>query len=62
MGDRIGACRDLVWKPVKKRLLGKHKRRWEENVKMDLLEVGRSSRTGLIWLRIGTVSGLLLMR
>jgi hypothetical protein len=27
---------------------------WEDNIKMDLQEVGWRARTGLIWLRIGT--------
>jgi hypothetical protein len=35
--------------------------RWEDNIKMDLQEVGwgGGARTGLIWLRIGTGGGLL---
>ena len=31
----------LVGKPEEKRPLGKRRRRWEENIKMDLQEVGR---------------------
>jgi hypothetical protein len=34
-------------------------RRWENNIKMDLREVGWGLWTGLIWLRIGS-SGVLL--
>jgi hypothetical protein len=30
----------LVGKPEGKRPLGRHRRRWEDNVKMDLQEVG----------------------
>jgi hypothetical protein len=30
----------LVWKPEGKRPLGRPRRRWEDNVKMDLQEVG----------------------
>jgi len=30
----------LVWKPEGKRPLGRSRRRWEENIKMDLQEVG----------------------
>ena len=44
----------LVGKPEGKRLLGRSRRRWEDNIKMDLQEVGWASWTGLIWLRIGT--------
>jgi hypothetical protein len=42
-----------------RRPLGKPKRRWEDNVKMDLREVGWGAWTALIWLRIGTGGGLL---
>ena len=30
----------LVWKPEKKRPLGRPRRRWEDNIKMDLQEEG----------------------
>ena len=39
--------------------LGRPRRRWEENITMDLQEVGWGAWTGLIWLRIGTGGGLL---
>ena len=42
-----------------KRPLGKLRRRWEDNIKMDLQEVGWGDWTGLIWLEIWTGSGLL---
>jgi len=32
----------LVGKPEEKRPLGRPRRRWEDNIKMDLQEVGRS--------------------
>ena len=35
-----GTYRVLVWKPEGKRPLGRPRRRWENNIKMDLLEVG----------------------
>jgi len=57
MGDRRGVCRGLVWKPEGKRPFGRPRRRWENNIKMDLQEVGRGAWTGLIWLRIGTGGG-----
>jgi hypothetical protein len=34
--------RVLVGKPEGKRQLGRPRRRWEDNIKMDLQEVGRS--------------------
>jgi hypothetical protein len=57
MGKRRGPYRVLVWRPDGKRPLGRRRRRWEDNVKIDLQEVGRTAWTGLIWLRIGTVAG-----
>jgi len=39
MGERRGACRVLVGKPEGKRLLGRPRYRWEDNIKMDLQEV-----------------------
>jgi len=56
-----GACsayggdeRVLVWKPVGKRPLGRPRRRWDDNIKMALQEVGW---TGSSWLRIRTGGG-----
>jgi hypothetical protein len=40
MGDGRGAYIFLVWRPKGKSLLGRPKRRWEDNIKMDLKEVG----------------------
>jgi hypothetical protein len=39
-GESIGMYRVLVGKPERKRPLGISRRRWEENIKMDLQEVG----------------------
>jgi len=39
MGERRGVYRVLVGKPEGKRPLGRPRRRWEVNIKMDLLEV-----------------------
>ena len=41
MGERRGVYRVLVGKPEGKRPLGRPRRRWEENIKLDLQEVGR---------------------
>ena len=40
MGERRGVYRVLVWKPEGKRPLGRPVNRWEDNIKMDLQEVG----------------------
>jgi len=40
MGERRGVYRVLVGKPEGKRPLGRPTHRWEDNIKMDLLEVG----------------------
>jgi len=53
-GERRGVCRVLVGKPEGKRPFGIPRRRWEDNIKMNLQEVGCGVWTGLIWLRIGT--------
>ena len=41
MGERRGIYRILVGKPDEKRPLGRPKHRWEDNIKMDLQQVGR---------------------
>ena len=40
MGERRGVYSVLVGKPEGKRPLGKPRRRWEDNIKTDLQEVG----------------------
>jgi hypothetical protein len=40
MGERRNAYRNLVGKPEGKRPLGRPRRRWVNNIKMDLREVG----------------------
>jgi hypothetical protein len=42
MGEDRGAHRVLVGKPEGKRPLGRPRRRWEDNIKMNLQEVGGS--------------------
>jgi hypothetical protein len=59
MGEVRGVYRVLVGKPEGKRPLGRPRRRWEDNVRMDLQEVGCGVRTGLGWLRIGIRGGRL---
>jgi hypothetical protein len=43
-----------VGKPEGKEQLGRPRRRWEDNIKMDLLKVGWGVCAGLMWLRIRT--------
>jgi hypothetical protein len=50
VGDRRVVHRALVGKPEGKRALGRLKRRWEDNIKMDLQEV--VAWTGSSWFRI----------
>jgi hypothetical protein len=59
MGEKLNAYKILVGKPEGKRPLGKPRRTWEDNIKMDLREIGSVLWTGLIWLRIGTSGGML---
>jgi hypothetical protein len=40
MGEDTGVHRVLVGKPEGKRLLGRPRRRWGDNIKIDLQEVG----------------------
>jgi len=42
-----------------KRPFGRNKRRWQNNIRMDLREVGLGAWIGLIWLRIGPDGELL---
>jgi len=47
MGEKRGVYRVLVGKPDRKRPLGRPKHRWDDNIKMDLQEVGFGlDRTG----------------
>jgi hypothetical protein len=49
MGEGRGIYRFLVGKPEGKRPLGRPRRRWEDNIKMDLQEVGCG---GMDWIRL----------
>jgi hypothetical protein len=52
----------LVGRPEGRRPVGRHRRRWEDNIKVDLQEVWWGAWTGLSLFRIGTGGGLLWMR
>jgi hypothetical protein len=47
------------WENARKRPFGRPRRRWEDEIKMDLRENGWGVWSGFTWLRIGTVGGLL---
>jgi hypothetical protein len=49
MGEGIGAYRVLVGRPEGKRPLGRPRRTWEDNIKMDLRDIG-IDRANWIWL------------
>jgi hypothetical protein len=47
MGAKRNAYRILVGKPGGKKPLGRPTRRWVDNIKMDLREIGRD---GMVWI------------
>jgi len=49
IGERRGVYRVLVEKPEGKRPLGRPRRRWEDNIKMDLQEAGCG---GMDWIQL----------
>jgi hypothetical protein len=51
MGERRGIYRVLVGKPEGKRLFGRPRCRWADNIKMDLQEVGCG---GMDWIELAT--------
>ena len=59
MGKRRSAFRALVGKREEKRTLGRSRRRWEDNIKMDLKIIGLVVWAGFTWLMIGASGGLL---
>ena len=59
IGDRRGAYGVLVGRPEGRRPVGRPMHRWENVIKMDIQEVGWGAWTGLLWLRVGRVGGLL---
>jgi hypothetical protein len=59
MGEKRGSYRILVGRSDGRRPLGRPRRIWEDNIKMDLPRSGMRAWTGLSWLRIRTGGGLL---
>jgi hypothetical protein len=54
------AYKILVGKSERKRIHRVSRRRWEDNIKMDLREIGLEVWIGFIWLRTGTGGGGIL--
>ena len=54
MGDRRGVFRVLVGKPERKRPFGRPRLRWDDNIKMDLQEMGCRV---MDWIELAQVAG-----
>jgi hypothetical protein len=54
MGEESGVYRVLVGKPEGKRPLGRPRRRWEDNIRMDLQEMGCG---GIDWIGLAQTGG-----
>ena len=59
MGEGRVVYRVLVEKTEGKRPLGKSRRRWEDNIKMDLQEVGDG---GMNWIDLALVNAVMNIR
>jgi hypothetical protein len=49
MVEGRGVYRVLVWRPEGKRPLGRPRRRWEDNIKLDVREIGIN---GMNWIQL----------
>ena len=52
--ERKGACDVWMGKPEGKRQLERNRSRWQYNIRMVFKRSVGTTRTGLLWLRIGT--------
>jgi len=59
IGESRWAYRVLVGKPEGQRPLGRHRHRWEDNIKKGFQEVGWGTWTGSFVVMTGTGGGLL---
>jgi hypothetical protein len=48
MGEKRNACRILMGKPEGKRPLGRPRRRWVGNIKLNLREIGRGAMDWIV--------------
>jgi hypothetical protein len=62
MGDKRNAHKMLVGKPEGKIPLGRPRRRWDDNIKIDLWEIDLEVVDWIYLPRIRTGGGLLLIR
>jgi hypothetical protein len=53
-GGKMTMYRILLESPEGKRILGRPRRKWVDNIKMYLREIGWGGMNCVIWLRIGT--------
>jgi hypothetical protein len=58
MGEGRGIYRVLVGRPEGKRPLGRPRRRWEDNIKMDLREIGIDEANWIPLAQVGSNGGL----
>jgi hypothetical protein len=58
MGETRNEHEIFVGKPERRRLFGRLRSRWEDNIWINLREKGKKLWTGCIWLRIWTSGGL----
>jgi hypothetical protein len=59
MGETRNAYRILLGKPEGKRPLGRSRRRWVDNIKMDLREIGWD---GMDWIKLALVNMVMNLR
>jgi hypothetical protein len=59
MGEERKVYNVSVGKPEGKRPLGRPRHRWEDGIRIDLMEIGLGVWTGFDCLRTGTGGGLL---
>jgi hypothetical protein len=52
MGEKRNAYKLLVGKLDEKRPVGRPRRSWVNNIKMDIGDIGWRVLTGLVWLRL----------
>jgi len=57
MGEERGVCRVLLGKPEGRRAQGRPRRRWVDNIRMELRRWDMGIWTGLGWPRIETGGG-----
>ena len=53
--EKVGMLSKYPGTPTGNRILARSRRRWEDNIRMDLEKIGISAGNGLIRLRIGII-------